>query len=341
MITLLPVAGFFIWKIFSQPLPLPEQQAENTSQQPAGETAKMAFPELHVGGETIPPADLEWEYSMHTTLPQFVANDEHFGLPKAAPDSNEPPLQAQDSIDLRERIIGSVIERKILFHYIKEKAVGFNLDDPARFQKCLSQLKDSSESNKEFFSHQRNHDRLKTKLCEEDLIRQYLNETIFKPLSIQSDEVTAYYRKHEKNYKKPLRIVLRQVVLADEDKANEIRKTIKPSNFAQLAKAHSITPEAENGGLIGPFSKEQLPTLFDIVFSMGIGEISGIVKSEYGYHIMMPVERLAPQTQSIAEVTAAIKAELLRAKQLEAYQKWFKLAMNSVSVSSPNSGENP
>ena len=128
------------------------------------------------------------------------------------------------------------------------------------------------------------------------------------------------------------------MVVAKEDQAGDIRKIIKQSNFSDLARKHSITPEAEKGGLIGPFSKEQLPTLFDIVFSMNTGEISGVIKSEYGYHIIMPVQKLPPQTLSYAEAAPEIRAELLRSKKLEAFQRWLNTAMNAISVSSPNTG---
>jgi peptidyl-prolyl cis-trans isomerase C len=131
---------------------------------------------------------------------------------------------------------------------------------------------------------------------------------------------------------------LRQVVVAKEDLANELRKSIKQSNFSDLAKKHSITPEAANGGLIGPFSKEQLPTLFDIVFSMNAGDISGVIKSEYGFHIIMPVQKLPPQTISLTEATPEIRAELIRTKQLDAFQRWLNTAMNAISVTSPSSG---
>jgi hypothetical protein len=337
----LVIAGVVLWKVFSQPLPLPDAPSDSPAAMTPSQDAKYSFPELRVADETISPADLKWEFDLHTSLPQFEDSDEHLGIPKPNEAEKPEPIKITDGPELRERIITSVVERKVLFHFVRQKTKGAILDDPSRYQKCLSQHKEAIESKAEFFSQSKSRELLKTKLCEEDLVKQYLDEVIFKGITVTPEEVASYYRKHEKSYKKPLRVILRQIVTATETKAAELRKEIKPNNFAALARQNSISPEADNGGLMGPFSKEQLPTLFDIVFNMGIGEISGVIKSEYGFHILMPIERLSPQTQPLAEVSPAIRSELLRIKKLEVYQTWLNTAMNAISVSAPNAGVTP
>lgn len=335
---LLIAAGFTVWKIFSKPLPTPDTLPELGSTTTTKPQSANEFQEIQVGGATILPGDFNWELELHTKVPNFEDSEDVFGIPKAPTSTPQPPIELEDGLELRERIVSAVIERKVLYRYIQDKARGFDLGDPSRFSKCLSEVQEVAQSNKEFFGPSASRERLKAKICEESIIQQYLEEQIFRPLSVSEAEIASYYRTHEKSYRKPTRVILRQVVVAKEELANEIRKNIKPSNFSELARKHSITPEGEKGGLMGPFSKEQLPTLFDIVFSMNSGEISGVIKSEYGYHIIMPVQKLPPQTLSYAEAAPEIRAELLRTKKLEAFQRWLNTAMNAISVTSPNTG---
>jgi parvulin-like peptidyl-prolyl isomerase len=320
---LLVGAGFTVWKIFSKPLPTPDTLPELGNATPTKPQTANQFQEVQVGGATILPGDFNWELELHTKVPKFEESEDVFGIPRATTSAPESPVEIADGLELRERVVSAVIERKVLYRYIKDKARGFDLGDPSRFSKCLAEVQEVAQSNKDFFGPSASRERLKAKICEESIIQQYLEEQVFRPLSVSESEIASYYRTHEKSYRKPTRIVLRQVVVAKEELANEIRKNIKPSNFSELARKHSITPEGEKGGLMGPFSKEQLPTLFDIVFSMNTGEISGVIKSEYGYHIIMPIQKLAPQTLSFAEAAPEIRAELLRTKKLDAFQRWL------------------
>jgi hypothetical protein len=192
----LVIAGVVLWKVFSQPLPLPDAPSDSPAAMTPSQDAKYSFPELRVADETISPADLKWEFDLHTSLPQFEDSDEHLGIPKPNEAEKPEPIKITDGPELRERIITSVVERKVLFHFVRQKTKGAILDDPSRYQKCLSQHKEAIESKAEFFSQSKSRELLKTKLCEEDLVKQYLDEVIFKGITVTPEEVASYYRKH-------------------------------------------------------------------------------------------------------------------------------------------------
>ena len=107
---------------------------------------------------------------------------------------------------------------------------------------------------------------------------------------------------------------------ADKDKAkakaeevlNEIQKS--PAKFAELAKKHSQDPgSAEKGGDLGFFGRGMMVKAFDdAVFKQKEGEISGLVQSDFGYHIIK-VTGIKPATlRSMAEVRPEIEGELKR-----------------------------
>ena len=71
-------------------------------------------------------------------------------------------------------------------------------------------------------------------------------------------------------------------------KADSLRRIVTPANFAQLARVHSQDPGSkERGGSLGVFIPGQMVKEFtDAVIALKPGEISPVVQTEYGYHII-------------------------------------------------------
>ena len=116
---------------------------------------------------------------------------------------------------------------------------------------------------------------------------------------MSADEVERYYTENLKKFEQPERVKIRQIVLPSEREAKRVRGKIKSNNFEELARKYSITPESEKGGLLGPFSKGQMPRVFDVAFSMRLGEVRGILKSTYGFHIIKIEEKMKPRKLSL------------------------------------------
>ena len=94
----------------------------------------------------------------------------------------------------------------------------------------------------------------------------------------------------------------------------EVRKS--PQRFAELAKKYSQDPgSAEKGGDLGLFGRGMMVKPFeDAAFGMKEGEISGIVESEFGYHIIKLTGIQPARSRSLDEVRPALVAELQKQK---------------------------
>ncbi len=91
-------------------------------------------------------------------------------------------------------------------------------------------------------------------------------------------------------------------------KAEEILKRAKNGeDFSALAREYSEGPSKDSGGDLGFFAAGQMVPSFDqAVFSMQPGDISEVVKTQFGYHIIMLEEIQQAQTRPLEEVKAEI-----------------------------------
>lgn len=127
------------------------------------------------------------------------------------------------------------------------------------------------------------------------------------------------YRAQPDRYSLPEQVHVRHILIAGKDeksreKAEKLLKDLQGgANFADLAKEHSADPgSAQRGGDLGSFAKGRMVPEFDkAAFELkSPGELSGIVTTQFGLHILQLVERQAPRTRPYDEVRKDIMAEV-------------------------------
>lgn len=137
--------------------------------------------------------------------------------------------------------------------------------------------------------------------------------------------IAAYYRANRDEFDRPAQVRARQIVVASEADGEKILALLKSSvPFAQVAKEYSLSPDAEAGGDLGFFARGEMPAEFDaVVFTLPIGRLSPLIKSEYGYHIFLVEERRAAGKLSPAQAHEEIRATLQAELEERLYQQWL------------------
>ncbi len=139
-------------------------------------------------------------------------------------------------------------------------------------------------------------------------------------IQITDAQIQDYYNAHKDEYRTPERVRARHILLSTANKPKEevpkiqaqaeaLLKQIKAGgDFAELAKKNSQDPgSAQKGGDLGWVSRGQMVKPFeDAAFALKPNEISNVITTEYGFHIIQVQERQPAHLQTLDEVKPAI-----------------------------------
>ncbi|PMM08036.1 peptidylprolyl isomerase [Vibrio kanaloae] len=142
-------------------------------------------------------------------------------------------------------------------------------------------------------------------------------ETLKSQLEVSDEEAQKYYQEHLDKYSTEEQRKVSHILVQgdDEAKAQSILDELSAgADFATLAEEKSDDfGSADVGGDLGWIERDVMdPAFEDAAFALEtIGDITGLVKSDFGYHIIKLDELKASQAQSYQEVAAEIKQELI------------------------------
>lgn len=159
----------------------------------------------------------------------------------------------------------------------------------------------------------------------------FKSDDYLKDVKVSEDEVRQYYEDHQDNYHKEEEVRARHILFSVKEDAPEeevkkvqaeaekvLEQAKKGEDFAELAKKYSKDPgTAKNGGDLGYFTREKMVEPFsDAAFALKPGEISGLVRTNFGFHIIkvedVRPEKTSPLEEVKAEIETAIKKEKAR-----------------------------
>ena len=226
---------------------------------------------------------------------------------------------------LKEDILDGLIERELLFQeskkagiQIKEAAVEAQLADikkrfpsEAQYEAALTQMN-------------LNEVEVKSQIERGLAIRDLIDQKITNQIKISDAETKAYYDNNPQMFKQPEQIKASHILIKVDataaqaqkkearDKIETVQQKVKAGDdFAQLAKEYSEGPSKTRGGDLGYFRRGQMVKPFeDVAFAMKTNEVSSIVETRFGYHIIKVYDKKPAQTLAYADVKEKISQRM-------------------------------
>lgn len=156
------------------------------------------------------------------------------------------------------------------------------------------------------------------------IISKYLSRSVGPSIVIGEQQMRDYYDQNRREFALKPRVEARHILLKSNEDAQTVLAELKTGqDFSELAKKYSIDlPMALEGGSMGVIEKGRtLPVLEKTLFSLAEGETSDVVKTPYGYHIIV-VDKIHPaDIKPYKDVRTKIKKTLIRNNEARAFNQ--------------------
>lgn len=176
---------------------------------------------------------------------------------------------------------------------------------------------------------------------ERDLrVEAILDRVVSAVPEVSEVDAEIYYRLHPDAFDRPEARRLRHILITvdtpqEADQAHRLLDGLRvthtaPEKFAKAALRHSQCPSAVEKGLLGVVRRNQLyPELESAAFALSEGEVSEVLASEMGLHIIRCDEILPSGMIPFAEVRDRIIERLTEKRRQEAQKQWLKQLMSA------------
>ena len=255
-------------------------------------------------------------------------------------------IPAQELDKLKKQVVQAMITKNVLLQNFRE--LGFSVD-PDRVDREIQNVKDNYGSEAEFEKSMTDQgydmERLRKEITQSlqvFMVQQHVVEDV----EVTDEEMRRAYNSNVDQIAQPETVRARHILVSLEEGATEedkaaAREKIEAiqnelaagADFAELAKEKSEGPSSKNGGDLGYFSADKMvPSFSDAAFALQPGEVSGIVETRFGYHIIKLEDRKDAWLPSFDEVKEHLRPQLEQQKAQMVFQEYVQQLQGKAEI---------
>lgn len=249
--------------------------------------------------------------------------------------------------DARQFVLDQLIAAELMYQLAEKTPLA---DQSKKIDDAVARLKGRFKSEDEFrkgLAQQELSEKQLRELIRRNLvIENHIQQTIAAKVMISEQEVRAFYDNNPETFTMPEQMRASHILIMADPKATEadkqkarakaddLLKQIKAgADFAKLAQEQSGCPSSKQGGDLGFFGKGQMVKPFeDAVWAMKPGEVSGVVETQFGYHIIKLTEKRAKDKMPFDALKGRIEESLKQRKIGEQVTALMEAAKKSAKI---------
>jgi len=248
---------------------------------------------------------------------------------------------------LRRDVLDNLIGRKLAYQECLR--LGFKVEDEQidkELERVAARFSSVAEQEDAFLRTGISPAQLRARLHEDLAIRQLIEEQVAGLVEVDEWELRSFYDTHPNLFKVPALVKASHIfIAAGPDSTREERKAAvalirgileqldQGVPFSEMAIDYSQCPSSENGGDLGYFEREKMIKGFaDAAFSLNPGEISDIVRTSRGYHLILVEDRQAKRKLAFDDIRERLYQNLKFEKAAPAIKTYLKSLREAADV---------
>ena len=257
-----------------------------------------------------------------------------------------PEFAEQYAKQIRDKVIEETIRRHLLDQKVKEANIAITDEEVMSMvnEIASSQREPLSieEFKKKMAEYGQSFDEVKEEIRSGLARNKFMQAKWAGKINVTEDDARKYYEENTRQFEIPEQVRASHILIKPElsdpntdpneakaksrTKTEDLLKQLKDgADFAELAKAHSTCPSAPQGGDLGFFPRGQTTPAFEnAAFELEIGQMSDIVETEYGYHIIKATDHKDASTASFDQTKDNIVQQLTQKKQSDIAEEYIE-----------------
>jgi len=278
-----------------------------------------------------------------------------------------PTFAEQYAKQIREQVLEQTIRRHLLDEKVKEANIVITNEEViSKITEIAAAQREPlslEEFKKKMEQYGQSFDNVKADVRGGLARNKFMEAHWAGKIDVTEEDARKYYDENPKQFETPEQVRASHILIkpefidpnvdpnADPNEAKAIARTktegllkqLKDgADFAELAKTHSICPMAPQGGDLGFFPRGYMTPAFEnVAFESEIGQISEIVETKYGYHIIKVTDHKDAGTTSFEQAKDDIIKQLTQKKQSELAEEYIESLKAGANIAYPAGKEPP
>jgi peptidyl-prolyl cis-trans isomerase C len=245
------------------------------------------------------------------------------------------------------QILDNLIDRELLLQEAKTLKMSVPPQElDAELQKIVQRFPSPEAFEKALTAQNFTLDSVKKDMEGQMLRQQLVKKEVLDKTTVSTNDPQSFYEKNKDKYAEQEQVRARHILIkvpqeaSPTDDANlkkkagdVLKRARKGGDFAALAKEFSEDGSRAEGGDLGFFAHGQMVAAFEeAAFALKPGQVSDLVRTQFGYHIIKVEERKPAKSLSYDEAKEQVKEDMGREQTLSRYQEYMASLRSKSSI---------
>lgn len=266
-------------------------------------------------------------------------------------------IPAEEKKKIESAIVDDLITREVLFQESEKQGIkvdGKEVDQ--QYNMILERYPDKKKFQELLTQWNFTEDEIKSEIERSTAVQKLIKTTVADKITVADNDIKKFYDDNPEKFKSPEEVKASHILVkfdpktADKAQKEAAKKKIeavkerlkKGEDFAAVAKEISDCPSKKNGGDLGFITKGQMVKPFeDATFALKKDEMSDIVETQFGYHIIKVFDKKPAKVVEFKEVKDRLAEQLKQQKTQEQAVAYIQKLRGSAKIERKDGASQP